>query len=129
MDRKKVLDVLNSLKVVEFNGGDEPYILVENSSSNREKLNAVGVSNEVIDKYGDEETFCILALAFSEGYANDYLDGKLVYKDYTEVRDLVSILRHLDESKKVVVEVDGGYRHIKGVSLDHFDNEEVVVLF
>lgn len=78
MNKQAILDVLNSLKVEEINGGDDPYILVANTEENRKKLNAVGVSDEVIQKYGDDETFCILALAFSEGFADEYRDGKLV---------------------------------------------------
>ncbi|USG64012.1 hypothetical protein NDK47_24200 [Brevibacillus ruminantium] len=78
MNKQAVLDVLNSLEVIEINGGDSPYILVENSVENRKKLNAVGITDEVIYSYGDDETFCILALAYNEGYADEWRDGKLV---------------------------------------------------
>ncbi|GED55750.1 hypothetical protein [Brevibacillus borstelensis] len=78
MNRQAVLDVLNSLEVVDQIGGESPYILVANNEENRMKLNAVGVTDETITRYGDDETFCILALAFSEGYADEYRDGKLV---------------------------------------------------
>lgn len=78
MDKQAVLDVLNSLEVIETNGGDDAYILVANNEENRKKLNAVGVSDETIKRYGDEETFCILALSASEGYADEWQDGKLV---------------------------------------------------
>lgn len=91
MDRKKVLDVLNSLEVIETNGGDEPYILVENNQQNRELLNSVGISEEIIRKYGDDETFCILALALNEGYAN-YYDGKLVWLDKAGRTELIDNL-------------------------------------
>lgn len=76
IDKNKVLDVLNGLEVVEE--GSEGYILVENNKEVHEKLNALGVSSETINKYGDDETFCIIALAFTEGYAKDFRDGKLV---------------------------------------------------
>lgn len=75
--KKKVLDVLNGLDVVEE--GSEGYILVENSPEVHEKLNALGVSSETINKYGDDETFCIITLAFTEKYANEFLNGKLVW--------------------------------------------------
>lgn len=78
MNKQAILDVLNSLEVIETNGGDDAYILVANSEENCRKLNAVGVTDETIMRYGDDETFCILALAFSEGYADEYRDGKLV---------------------------------------------------
>ena len=78
MNRQAVLDVLNSLEVIEMEGGDSPYCLVAYNDENRSKLNAVGVSDEVMLKYGDVETFCIWALAFSEGYADEWKDGNLV---------------------------------------------------
>lgn len=79
MNRQAILDVLNNLKVIEKQGGDDSYILVENNAENRRKLAAVGVYAETIRKYGDSEDFCILALAFNEKYA-DYTteDGKLM---------------------------------------------------
>ncbi|MDF2854337.1 MAG: hypothetical protein K0Q87_188 [Neobacillus sp.] len=44
-DRQAVLDVMNSLPVIETNGGEDAYyILVANNEENREKLNAVGVA-------------------------------------------------------------------------------------
>lgn len=78
MNRQAVLDVLNSLEVVETNGGEDAYILVENSEEVRRKLNAVGIADEVINRYGDEESFDVLALAFSEGYTDYYTKGKFV---------------------------------------------------
>ncbi|HEY8444690.1 MAG TPA: hypothetical protein VIK94_01025 [Bacilli bacterium] len=76
INAQKVLDVLNNLEVIEANGGDDPYLLVENNKKNRNKLNEVGINNETINLYGDDETFCILALAFNEGYADWYFNRK-----------------------------------------------------
>jgi len=89
MSRQSILDVLNSLEVVEEDGGDNAYILVENSIENRAKLNAVGVTDEQIMAFGDEETFCILALACHEGYADGYQDGKLV--DRGDIEDEIVV--------------------------------------
>ncbi|NQF17820.1 hypothetical protein HPY31_28555 [Brevibacillus sp. HB1.3] len=50
MNRQAILDVLNNLEVVETNGGDSPYILVENNEIVRQKLNAVGKSLALIVK-------------------------------------------------------------------------------
>ncbi|NRS47944.1 MULTISPECIES: hypothetical protein [Brevibacillus] len=50
MNRQAILDVLNNLEVVEINGGDSPYILVENNEIVRQKLNAVGKSLALIVK-------------------------------------------------------------------------------
>ncbi|MGE7091116.1 hypothetical protein ACQKII_06565 [Lysinibacillus sp. NPDC048646] len=44
-----------SMEEIEQNGGEDAYILVENNVANHEKLNAVGVPNEAINKYGDEK--------------------------------------------------------------------------
>ncbi|WP_339167050.1 hypothetical protein NSQ24_01335 [Brevibacillus sp. FSL L8-0520] len=79
MNKQAVLAVLNSLEVAEINGGEDAYILVANNEENRKKLNDVGVSDETIRKYGgDDEFICILALAFHEGYADNYESGKFV---------------------------------------------------
>lgn len=80
-EKKKVLDVLNGLDVIETNGGDDAYILIENNKENHELLNDVGISSELINQYGDEETFCALALAFSEGYADLYDGNKFIAFD------------------------------------------------
>lgn len=80
-EKKRVLDVLNSLEVVETSGGDCPYILVENTEENHKKLNEVGIPKEVIDKYNHEEVVCIFALAFNEGYCDWYEKGKLIAFD------------------------------------------------
>ncbi|UED78093.1 hypothetical protein [Brevibacillus sp. DP1.3A] len=78
MNRQAILDVLNSLKVVDMNGGDDAYLLVDNSEEVRQKLNAVGVTEDVIQRYGDDDSFCVLALAFGEKYADGYEKGKFV---------------------------------------------------
>lgn len=79
MNKQAVLDVLNSIEVVEQQGGEDPYILVANSQENRDKIIAVGINEDEINAAGDEDTFCILALAFNCGeYADDFKDGKLI---------------------------------------------------
>lgn len=98
MKNQNVLDVLNNLEVFEENGGEDPYMLVENNEENSKALEEVGVSQETINKYGDEEDFCILALAFSEGYANWYEKGKLVYKDEEIANELKNEIQHILDS-------------------------------
>ena len=92
MSRQSILDVLNSLEVVEQDGGDNAYILVENSIENRAELNAVGVTDEQILGAGNDETFCILALAWNEGYADGYADGKLVEWDDISEEIVVTVV-------------------------------------
>lgn len=76
-----VLNVINEVEVMETNGGDSPYILIELTDENIQKFNDVGVSSETLNKYGDNETTCLLALAFGEEYADDMTpDGKFVNK-------------------------------------------------
>lgn len=72
MNKQAILDVLNSLEVVDQQGGDDAYMLVDNNDDVRGKLAAVGVTSETIRQYGDDESFCVLALAFGEGYCDEY---------------------------------------------------------
>lgn len=80
MSRQAVLDVLNNLPVFESQGGEDCYILVEFTDEIVNRLESVGISKEKAERYGDKETFCILALAFSEGYANNFVNGKLDFE-------------------------------------------------
>nr|WP_162305343.1 hypothetical protein [Brevibacillus laterosporus] len=48
MNRQAVLDVLNSLEVVDMNGGEDAYILVDSSKENLKKLNEVGVTDDYV---------------------------------------------------------------------------------
>ncbi|AOZ91585.1 hypothetical protein [Paenibacillus crassostreae] len=100
-NNQAILDVLNSLEVIEQYGGDDAYILVENSIETRAKLNTVGVTDEQILGVGDEEQFCILALACNEGFATDYQDGKLVFIESKEIT-----CKLLDGSEVILSEGD-----------------------
>ncbi|MFF2528192.1 hypothetical protein ACFVS2_04675 [Brevibacillus sp. NPDC058079] len=60
MNRQAFLDILNSLQVVDSEGGESAYILVENNEEVLRKLNAVGIVDEVINQYGDDESFDLL---------------------------------------------------------------------
>jgi len=83
MKNQEVLNVLNNLDILEQSGGEEPYALVEINGEVEDQLNSVGISIDSAKKYGDDETFCILALAFSEGYAIWYDGDKLHLYDTT----------------------------------------------
>jgi hypothetical protein len=98
-EKQRVLDVLNSLEWIETNGGDEAYILVENSEENHKQLNAVGITSETINQYADEETFCALSLAFGEGFCDIYESGKLIAFDK-------SIEVNLEKGKSIIL-----YKH------------------
>ncbi|MFS0883262.1 hypothetical protein [Metabacillus niabensis] len=113
VDRKRVIDVLNSLEVIESNGGDQAYLLVENSEKNRGLLNNVGITNEIINKYGDKETFCILSLGIREGFCDLYFDGKLIYFDESIV---------IESNDKSLIIFKLGDEHFLGL----YDNGGVV---
>lgn len=81
IEKQRVLDVLNSLEVLDQLGGEDAYILVDSNEETLKKLNDVGVSRETIYKYGDENGFCILALAFNENYATGIENEKLIYQE------------------------------------------------
>lgn len=80
-EKQQVLDALNNMEVIESNGGEDAYIIVENNEKIRAELNELGISNETIRSYGDEETFCVLSLAFSEGYCDLHDGNKLIAFD------------------------------------------------
>lgn len=111
MNKQAILDVLNNLEVVEQQGGEDAYILVKNNLENCAKLVPLGVKDSVINSYGDKETFCILALAYGEGYANFYHKGLVNWPD--DAVDLIESLyeernwirNEVDKSRDVVKEV------------------------
>lgn len=79
MNKQAVLDVLNNLEVIEQQGGEEAYIIVEINEENLAELAEVGITKEMVEGYGtDGEDFCILAYAFSENIADDFENGKLI---------------------------------------------------
>lgn len=86
IERQMVLNCLNRMEVIESEGGDSAYALVENNEDNRELLKEAGISLETALRYGDNETFCILALACGEGYANWYDGNKLSYESKPEFK-------------------------------------------
>lgn len=111
-EKQRVLDVLNDLEVIESNGGEEAYILVANNKENESLLNSVGISKDTFEKYGDDETFCILSLAFCEGYCDLFIDGKLIAFDESleiEVYSGKSIILYKHNSRfNLVITDDSG---------------------
>lgn len=75
MSVQAFVNVLNELQgsVFESNGGDDAYKLVENTAAVREKIRAFGITEQEIKNAGDEDSFCLLALAFGK------YPGQLVY--------------------------------------------------
>lgn len=112
IEKQQVLDVLNSLEVIEENGGEDAYILVKNDENNKKLLNEVGITTEIIEKYGDGETFCILALAFNERYADLYYNSELIAFDKSFAVELehdeIVILYNYDGKYHIMVSKDDG---------------------
>jgi len=81
--KQAVLNVLNDLEWVDTQGGEEGWILVESSEENLQALEEVGISRELALGYGDEETFCVAALAFGEKIADvwDSEKGLIMYSE------------------------------------------------
>lgn len=94
--RKRAVHFLNQMEVIESNGGEDAYALVENNEENRNLLIEAGIPLETAFEYGDEETFCVLALAFGEGYADLYDGQKLVAYDS-------SVELEIDSGKYLVI--------------------------
>lgn len=105
IEKQRKLDVLNSLDVIESNGGEEAYMLVKNSEENHELLNDAGISSETIDKYGDDETFCVLSLAFGEGYCDLYDGGRLIVFDE-------SVELEVEKGKSIIFYKHSGNIHL-----------------
>ncbi|WP_137743383.1 hypothetical protein [Robertmurraya siralis] len=131
IEKQNILDVLNSLEVIESSGGDEAYILVENNKKNQELLNDVGIPSETINKYGDEETFCVLALAFGEGYCDLYDGGKLIAFDKSieiEMKYGKSVMMYKHDGKfNLSIYTDGGDASI--VELSDVQVKQIKELF
>lgn len=81
------VDVLNELQelAIDRNGGEDAYILVENNCVVREKLAAVGVTEQEIKNVGDDDSFCLLALAFSKYSDQLKYDGKFMMRKSEEL--------------------------------------------
>jgi len=120
LNKKEVVKALNSLEVIEASGGDCAYVLVENNKENHELLNEVGISSDTINQYGDEETFCILSLGFSEGLIDLYDGSKCICFD-EEIKLKVDtgkevVLYKTDESVNISIHEDSGDVYIKELS-------------
>lgn len=70
---------LNQMYVVEANGGEDAYAIVENNETNQRLLKLAGIPLEEALKYGDEEGFCVLSLVFGEDIANYWSGGQFLY--------------------------------------------------
>lgn len=126
LNKKEVLEVLNSLDVIESSGGECAYVLVKNSKENHELLNEVGVSSETINKYGDEETFCILSLGFSEGLIDLYDGSKCICFD-DEIKLKVDtgkevVLYKTGDSVNISIHEDSGDVYIKELTKEQISN-------
>lgn len=120
LNKKEVINALNSLEVIEVSGGDCAYVLVENSKENHELLNEVGISSDTINQYGDEETFCILSLGFSEGLIDLYDGSKCICFD-DEIKLKIDtgkevVLYKTDDSVNISIHEDSGDVYIKELS-------------
>lgn len=98
VEKQKILDCLNSMEVIEQSGGEEAYALVENNEENRKLLEEAGIPLEKALGYGDDETFCIFALAFNEGYANWYDGTNLLWKDERTLEELKNEIQTILDS-------------------------------
>jgi hypothetical protein len=129
--KQKVLNILNSMEVVESNGGEEAYILVENNEENQELLKQAGISLETALKYGDEETFCILALAQCEGYADLYDGSKLVAFEEKFEMDFPGeqsvVLYKSGNEHRLGIFQDDGYFITQELSADQLDDISKVI--
>ncbi|GEM_PF-3312760 len=126
LNKKEVVNALNSLEVIEASGGDCAYVLVENSKENHEILNEVGISSDTINQYGDGETFCILSLGFSEGLIDLYDGSKCICFD-NEIKLKIDtgkeiVLYKTDDSVNISIHEDSGDVYIKELSKEQIND-------
>ncbi len=109
MDKDKVRDYLNSLEVVSYEGGDEGcWAIVEVNEEDLTELERLGVDRNTFLAYGDEGEVCILAYACSEGIADYYDQGKLVYADTVTIsREEYGELLVAKKRMDILDEMDG----------------------
>lgn len=126
--KQKVLDVLNSLEVIETNGGEDSYILVEMNEDVRKRLNDVGVTNDTINQYGDDEAICILSLAFNECYANALEGTKLVLRpnQFAVYENAYGEINFYDTYQEALADYEGAKENI--LENDATGEEEVYIL-
>lgn len=75
LNRNSIVEVLNDMyrnDVVDSDGGDYCYQLVEDNEANRNKLRDVGVTDQQISNVTEDGYFCLLQLAFNERLADDF---------------------------------------------------------
>lgn len=87
MNRQLIIDVLNEMlrnDVVESGGGEDAYLLVKDNEVNRNKLREVGITDEQISNFSDDDCFCILALAFNEKLADDYTHEFIIWNQLVD---------------------------------------------
>lgn len=130
IEKQKVVEALNSLEIIETNGGESAYALFENNEENRAVLNKVGISDDVINGYGDEETSCMLAIGFGEGYADLYDGNKLiVFEEQVEIEleeGLSAILFKHEGAPYISLSSDGGEVLIKKLTDEQVDKIKVI---
>ena len=118
--RKQVVDVLNSLEIIESNGGEVAYALFELNEENLSALNEVGITDDIIKGYGDEETSCILAIGFGEGYADIHVNDKLVvFEEAVEINlgnDFETIIYKHEGSLFAVLNSNSRYTELEKLS-------------
>lgn len=79
MNNPGIVDMLNNLELAdESYGEDESYMLVDITDEVVNEFEAWGYVRADLEKYGDEDSFCVLAFAADKGYANYVKGGKLI---------------------------------------------------
>lgn len=87
MSKQAIIDALNEMlrnDVVDSGGGEDAYLLVKDNEVNRSKLREVGITDEQISKFSDDDCFCILALAFNEKLADDYFGEFIIWNQLVD---------------------------------------------
>lgn len=129
--RRNAVEALNSLEIIETNGGEEAYALFENNEGNHAILNEAGISSDVINRYGDGETSCLLSIGMGEGYADLWDGNKLIVFDSKmeiQMKDGLDVVLFKHEGvPQIALSYVGGEVLIKNLSDEQVDQIKKVI--
>lgn len=90
LTNQEKLDLLNSLEVIDQEGGEDLYVLVENNDKNREVLSKIVPDvDEYVRQVGDSETIDLVLAAFEYADADYYTGSKFKTITKDEAVDLL----------------------------------------
>lgn len=111
--KPSTIDIINSIEIIEKQGGDDAYILIADSEENRKKLRTAGLNDHQIEECACNGTIDLLWIVAVHAIADDYKDGKFiaweplskeererVHEGNGDGIDAIRLLRELEEAEE-----------------------------